>query len=236
MPEDIFHKNKEKNIEEFLKRKIVLESKPLRLGVIVTNFCNLRCIMCPESRYKGGLTLPESALPKIEEMLPYLERIDWQGGEFFTFGHLKKIFHTCKAYSDITHEITTNGLLLDEEWIELFLELNTGLTFSIDSTVKDTYEYIRQGGHFDMLIKNLNLIKKLEYKHNKILRRNITVVVMKSNYRNLRDFVDFAKQFGFGSLLFTPVLFWQNEENIFASADYDAGYLNEAKQYIKNKC
>jgi MoaA/NifB/PqqE/SkfB family radical SAM enzyme len=233
---DIFVKNKEKNIQETLERKIVLESKPLRLGIIVTTWCNLRCIMCPDIRTKNNLTLSYSALSKIEELLPYLEKMDWQGGEFFNLECVKEIFSHLKRYPNIMHEITTNGLLLNEEWIELLLQLKATLTFSIDSPIKEIYEYIRKGAKFEWLIKNLNLIIEYEHRYKKRLTRIITVVVMKSNYHYLVEFIEFVKKYGFESISFDPIVSDpEYEENIFADPNRHGQYLNETASYLKNK-
>lgn len=216
-----FLNNKKINIQETLKRKIILDSKPLILGIIVTDWCNLKCIMCADVRSRNQCTLPASALEKIEELLPYLERIEWQGGEFFHLDYLKELFFSMKRYPHIEHIITTNGLLLDEAWIRLLFDLNVRVYFSIDGPTKEIYEYIRKGANYGQLIKQLNLIINLEQKYKRKLERQLFVVVMKSNYRVLTDFVGFAKKYGFSFVSFMPVRFIDNEENIFKYTNND---------------
>lgn len=223
----IFEENKKKNIKELSEKRIILESRPLHLGIIVTTWCNLQCIMCPSARHSENATLFEPALLKIKDLLPYLESMDWQGGEFFGFSHIKKIFELLLAYPAIRVEITTNGILLDQEWIELLLGLNSVISFSIDSTNKKTYEYIRRGAHFDILIRNLKLIKEIELKTGKNLTRDIFVVVMKSNIHELPNFISFAEEFGFRSVTFHPVQFLTSEENIFYNNSYDTDFLQK---------
>lgn len=231
---NIFLENKELNTQEMRSNKIVLNSKPLRLGIILTDWCNIHCIMCPSSRNNGSSVFSKAILSKIEQLLPYLEIIDWQGGEFFNFKYLKKIFSQLKVYPHITHVITTNGLLLDEEWIELLIELDANLIFSIDSPKKETYEYIRKGADYDKLIGKLELIKKCEARLNKKLKREITAVVMRSNYRHLVDFIPFTEEYGFSSINFNPIMFLENEENIFEDINgQEMRYLNEIESYIK---
>lgn len=233
---EIFRRNKELNKEETAQKKIILESKPLRLGVIVTDWCNLRCIMCPQIRHKGGAVLPASALPKINPLLPYLERLDWQGGEFFGFKHIKEFFATLAPYQQVRHEITTNGLLLDKEWIEILLGLSTNIAFSIDSPREETYEYIRQGGRYRDLLERLRWVQELEARHGKTLQRSITAVVMRCNYRHLFEFIDFARQYGFWSLNFNPVMHTESEENIFIDPTLDLAFLDETKMRMEKAC
>jgi len=189
--------------------------------------------MCPPSRNRGSSVLSDSTLSKINELLPYLERIDWQGGEFFHFKHIKELFSKLKFFPKITHVITTNGLLLDQEWIEILLELNSELIFSIDSPRQETYEYIRNGACYRRLIENLELIKRLEEKHKKELKRQITVVVMRSNCRHLPEFVPFLKKYGFSNINFNPLMFLDNEENILKHPDPE--FLDGIKSDIQNE-
>jgi MoaA/NifB/PqqE/SkfB family radical SAM enzyme len=233
---DLSINNKKINNSEILERKTILKSRPSMLGIIVNDWCNLNCIMCSEARRKNQCTLSASVLWKIEELLPYLEKIDWQGGEFFRLDYIRDIFLFMKHYPRIRHTITTNGILLNKEWVELLLNLNTALTFSIDSPHRETYEYIRQGGNYNELIERLNLISNLEQKHKKRLERYLTVVVMKSNYLHLVDFVEFAKKYKFSSVFFTPVKNLDSEENIFKYSNQDIQkYLNEVSYLLRDR-
>ena len=232
----VFDENKEKNIQETMERKIVLESRPLKLGVIVTDWCNLNCIMCIDGRHKGQFTLSESMLTQINELLPYLEEINWQGGEFFHLSYMKELFRNLKRYTHIHHEITTNGLLLDREWIALLSDMNIKMSFSIDSPHKDTYEYIRRGGSYETLIDNLNAIIDLEKKCNIKIPRIVVAVVMKANYQHLIDFVPFLKKYGFESICFNPVFFVKSEENIFIHPEkLDFSFLNQTRNNLEHE-
>lgn len=230
-----FQINKDKNIKETLEHKIVLESNPLRLGIIATDWCNLRCIMCPSVRHKDNSTFPSHVISKIEELLPWLERIDWQGGEFLKFDHIKHFFSSLNRFPHIHHEITTNGLLLDEEWLRLLIDLNVTITFSIDSPDKDTYEYIRQGAKYEDLIERFNMIMAMEKEHGKEIRKNLTVVVMKTNYQHLTDFVKFVEKYGFASINFNPVMHINTEENIFINSGFDLKSLDKSMCYMDRK-
>jgi MoaA/NifB/PqqE/SkfB family radical SAM enzyme len=149
--------------------------------------------------------------------------------------HVKEVFSSVRGYPQIQNEIITNGLLLDEEWIRLLIESNVRLTFSIDSPVKETYEYIRKGASFDELLKRLRLVVELEREYNKKIKRNITVVVMRSNYRHLEKFIDFVKEYSFENIFFNPVMHMDATENFLKDPDIDYGYLDAARDLIKGK-
>jgi len=122
-------------------------------------------------------------------------------------------------YTQVGHQISTNGLLLDQEWLKIIFKLKISLLFSIDSIVEKTYEYIRKGAKFKKLIEKINLVNEMEQTYQKEIHKSITVVVMMSNYRELELFVDFAKKYKFKSLTFIPVTYVKNEENIFSHID-----------------
>ncbi|HRY29889.1 MAG TPA: radical SAM protein [Elusimicrobiota bacterium] len=221
MSNEAFLKNIEINDREMRERKIRLDSKPLLLGLILTNWCNLNCIMCGKLRHSNSRTLSRQELAKIMELLPYLQSIEWQGGEFFQLEHVKEFFTGLQPFSQIKHHITTNGLLLDPDWIELFFRLKTELFFSIDAPTASVYERIRRGGRFETLIRKLELLVGREKRLGRTLRRTLGAVVMRSNYRCLAGFGDFAKEYGFQELVVSPVMQFEDEENIFLRADAD---------------
>ena len=240
--------NKELNRREIEERNIILKSKPLRLGVAITDKCNLNCWMCPSSTQNAQYILSKSAINKIKEIAPYLEVIYWQGGEIFYAEYLKDVFREMADYPQIEHEIITNGLLIDEEWLEILVSLNcVSLKFSIDSVVKETYEYIRTGAKFENLLQKLDLLNKTEQKLQKEIKKTIVVVVMKSNYKQLGLFKDFAQKYGFKKIEFYPILVnkdpgqvlyeKQSEENIFNNIQLEIKqYLTKIIRQIQDSC
>ena len=229
-------KNKALNTSEIAQKKIILESKPLILGLILTTRCNLDCIMCCSSRNQPGNTLDKSAFEKISDVLPYLIKIEWQGGEIFYVDYLKDIFRRLIPYPHITHNISTNGLLLDAEWIEILLNLDLRLVFSIDSVVEKTYEYIRKGARFHELIKRLDDLNRMENRSNKAIDKKVNVVVMKSNYQHLDLFIDFAEKHRFHGVVYNPIMYLENEENIFLNMTADTKYnLQQSLEKARKK-
>jgi len=47
---NIFFDNKILNENEINEGKIILKSKPLTLRIVITNLCNLECVMCGISK------------------------------------------------------------------------------------------------------------------------------------------------------------------------------------------
>lgn len=192
-----------KSEAEIAKRKIKLSSKVRNLDVVLTNRCNLRCVMC-ERKDEKKWDLPKKTIKAIEKITPYLERVSWQGGEVFLykgFEGLLEQFGKCK----VKQVVFTNGMLLTKRLMLELIKYNVDMIFSLDGATKKVYENIRCGANFDVLTKKLKLFKDLREKINPNLGVHLNVVVMKKNYRQLNKFVDFAKKYGFTSLAFMPV-------------------------------
>lgn len=235
----LYEVNKKLNRLETRERKIFLESKPTSLMAILTTKCNLRCIMC--SRVRGAPeTLPFDLIKKIYASFPYLGLIDWQGGEVFLVDYFKELFVRAATYPHILQHITTNGLLIDEEWARIFAESNVNLLYSIDSPTKDTYENIRLGATFEDLLRGIDIVNETKNKYNSYRnnRLELRATIMRCNYKTLHLFPDFCKRYNFSSLTFDLLIPDVIPcEDIVGKPDFDAIlYLNDTIPMIENEC
>lgn len=199
---DKFLNNKELNENEIKQKEIVLKSKPRFLMITLTRSCNLDCIMCSRVYAKDNATLPFETIKKIYPLLPYLEGINWQGGEVFLLKHFKDLFMEASKYPNIRQSIITNGLLIDEEWANLFANSRVHLTYSIDAVTKDTYEKIRKNARFENLLQRLEIINGINKRSGSKIELSINAVVMRSNYKELHLFPEFCKDYGFNWIRF----------------------------------
>lgn len=220
-------------------RKTVLDSKPRMLVMVLTNICNLRCIMCSRVSSHGNFTLPFEAATGIYELLPYLEDIDLQGGEVFLVDYFKDLFRKISEYPHICKRIVTNGLLIDREWASIFAQAeNVDLTYSIDGVTETTYEKIRIGAKFFDLIRSIDLINEVNRGCSDAIHLRINTVVMRSNYKELNLFPAFCKRNNFRHLRFDFLRpdVSPHEDILFSRDDYAAAYLRKAMPEIKSVC
>ena len=233
---EIYENNKKLLAEELAQENPIMAGMPTSIMVILTTACNLQCIMCP--RHKGEGALSYSTVSKLFTLFPYLELIEWQGGEVFLLDYFKKLLMKAAEYPQILQHITTNGLLINKDWAATIAQTRTNILFSIDAVTKKTYEFIRRGGNFDDLRKSLDIMlaAKNNYKSNTQLE--INAAVMKQNYRELYLFPDFCRKHGIQCLNFDVL--WPCEvphEDIFVNPDLDAiKYLSSTMPEIEQKC
>ncbi len=151
-------RNLEVNQREFEARKIVLESWPIELMAILTTECNLHCIHC--SREVSNKILPEEKAWEIAELFPYLQRINWQGGEVFLAPYFQKLLLAGSRYSRLEQQITTAGVLIDEYWADVLAEADASIAWSIDSVIPETFEKICRPARFERLLQSLHWVRE----------------------------------------------------------------------------
>ena len=168
------------NQKEISEGKIILKSKPVGLIVHLTRQCILKCPMCTVKDKPWEIS--EKTLEEIILLLPYLSHTCWLGGEVFLYPHFLRLLHETNKYN-ICQSIYTNGLLLNHFWMKELINGDKIIILSIDSIDKQVYEKIRKGADFEELLGKLDLINEYKSESKFMLRTDMSVVIMRSNYR-----------------------------------------------------
>jgi len=218
---DIFLDNKILNEYELASKKVILSSKPRSLLVKLSNFCNLRCIMCPQEK-NDIKHINKKIISLIIENLQYTEKIIWQGGEPLIIPYFKDLLVNTSRYQHIHQIVITNFQEVNDEILDLLVKNNVHLIISIDGAIKETYERIRKGGSFDKLIKNIEKINNLTGK----IFLQINFVVMRENYSEMIDMVEFAHKYKFKMITFI-------KQDIILSEIEQRSLKKEEINYIK---
>lgn len=193
-----------------------MELHPQAFLAAIDKSCNLNCITCREHLYvaKGEEKRQSLQLAEIivRDILPGTGFLIIAGnGEVFLSEAYKKIYLS-EACAEIGHvRLLSNGLLLTEKNWQEFYENNKQneiiLTVSIDAARKETYEKIRQNGQFAMIQQNMDFAAKLR-REGKLSYFRMNFVVQKENYREMPEFVAWAKRIGADETFFTKIRNW----------------------------
>ncbi|MBT3295624.1 MAG: radical SAM protein [Verrucomicrobia bacterium] len=93
---------------------------PNRYVFVVTNLCNLKCRFCFQARDKRADAMRLEDWLNVARQLPSYARVTLTGGEPLMFPGFKELFvHVAERFDC---NMITNGLLLDEQTIDLLLE------------------------------------------------------------------------------------------------------------------
>lgn len=217
---DVFMNNKVLNEIEITRKKTLLESKVRAMVAMITNKCNLKCIIC--NIWKTPWQASDRTMDEIVRLFPYIEDMVWEGGEVLLMKGFDQILEEAYKYVHLKQVIFTNGLVFNERIIDRLANGRVDIVFSIDGTTKQTYEHIRNGGRFEHLIRNLGLIKQAKTRAQGRLATYFNSIIMRSNYKELEKMIDFAKEYDFNAVTLTPIRGRFGEENIFEDNDPQA--------------
>jgi radical SAM protein with 4Fe4S-binding SPASM domain len=175
---------------------------PFSFGVEVTNFCNLRCPMCPReiadrgfgnmdwdlftslvdqaAEHEHGVLLPqgfgESFIhPRFREMLAYLKK----------GGRGRPVM------------LITNGTLFSDENIDAIIESGIELVnISLDGTVKEVFEEIRPNADHEEVVANVKrLLDRRSKKGSQLPRVILRMIKMDKTIADVAAFEDYWKPY-----------------------------------------
>lgn len=168
--------------------------------------CNARCVHCVGRHYdqvSKGLRGPDGTLHKLispkahEAALEYPDHIFefWcNGTEFLIYPKWKEIYRSL-APRGIVLSLSTNGIALDEDAVHTLLEDRalTHLNISLDGATKQTIEAIRVNVRFERLVQNLRYLIHCSNERGRQYNLNFTFTIMRDNYREIPQFVEFVQ-------------------------------------------
>lgn len=150
-----------------------LDPMPMKLEFNIHNACNLQCIMCHGlasssiRAYREGLrAMPnpydDAFVEQLKKYLPYVIETDFMGGEPFMITSYQKIWQAISEINPgIKTCILTNATILNDSIKSLLESFNCWIHVSIDSFKKSTYETIRKGASFEVVMDNCNYFNQL---------------------------------------------------------------------------
>jgi len=150
--------------------ELTVPKLPSRYLLDLATKCNLRCPMCPVwgsddnsalEKVKGVMNLEKSRdlLDEIMSVKPMLQPNMY--GEPLLAPNLKERIKDMKARG-ITVAMNTNGLTLDEDLAQFFVDVQLdSIFFSIDSTTPDTLKKIRGIRKLDRIESAVRLMMKV---------------------------------------------------------------------------
>lgn len=178
-----------------------LSQYPVQISFPLDSECNGKCIFCRDKIKTETKQSIENYKEKlINTYLPIIKNskiitVNDSGDAFFSRFSRYMIKTLIKENPNIKFRIMTNGICATKEIIE---ELNLcnhieEFAISINATTEKTHSKIFRTKGFKQLVKNLEYISKLK-EEGKIQNLHFNFVVCKYNYKEMVDFVSFAKK------------------------------------------
>lgn len=207
-PDDI---NFQRIVGQIRAGRVFLETPPYSLQVANSGRCNLKCIMCQSNDQcrKDDVLLEEKLFTEIvPEILPGISRLTLSGnGEVFFNPYSRKFLQSLdpNRYPSMKIELYTNGTMFTPKlWESIKHNRYDDILVSVDAASKETYEKIRKNGNWDILRRNLDFISELR-RQNVFYYFCINFLVMKSNYKEMKAFVELGLILGCDKIFFQKI-------------------------------
>ncbi len=220
---------------------------PLTINVKIMTVCNIRCKHCwleylePDSCGANGKFMDYGFFERLVENLSEVIK----KSSYFAFPSVEALFHkrifdmidlVRSCNKNITIEILTNGMLLDEKRIENLLQRKVHyITVSLDGCKKETVETFKTGVDFNRVISNIRKLRQIG--GDKILLRTI-IVSQKDNINELLEYVDFCANLGVKKITVTGMTLHSSEMSDYClyskngMKDVDALYRKARKKAL----
>jgi len=193
----------------------------LTVRMDTTNRCNLRCSMCPmrlsdKDPDRIWKNIDPDLFSRIaEDLFPSAEVVGLScGAEPLInpdFRHYLEILY--KADVPV-REVVTNGTLLTDEHIEMFLDSPpTTIFVSIDGADPHTHAQIRGGADLEHITTMLKkLVESRDRRKKKFPMVSFSVTLQKSNIAELPEIIRLASEIGIESVSTVPLVAYEGLE------------------------
>lgn len=186
--------------ERFFRRDKVLDRRLESIHLEASGICNLRCVHC----YQGDLIENKEEL-SFEEILLLLDQMERMqisnvgisGGEPLMMENLFSILREIEKRSIRISALFTNGILIDEKFIENISSLVSKLTIFVSLDSVPGIPFMFRGIHENNSVLVLSkIIKNIKLLVNAGLNVTINTVVNKENINHLNEMYDLVKNLG----------------------------------------
>lgn len=183
---------------EFNLQIAEVECLPWRANLELTNQCNLRCPMCPQSFLEFPREYTDEAiLEHVRPLFPWLELVDLTGfGEPLLSPLLPTLLGELRGHAHT--RMITNGILLHDAAISAILEGGLcELNISIDAASRETYLRQRKADQFEPILANLRrMVEARKSFGSGRPKLGFNFVFMRGNGHELPELVRLAARLG----------------------------------------
>jgi organic radical activating enzyme len=135
----------------------------------------------------------DNFIEQLEEFIPHLKELRFNGGEPFLINAVFKIFEKVeKLNPKLKITIATNGTVLNYKVKEWLGKLNIHINFSLDSLTPKIYEAIRVNAHFERVMEHFLFYRQYTKENNRTLC--LMVNPMRNNWHEMPEFIRFVNK------------------------------------------
>jgi len=184
-------------------RTPVVWGRPISIMMEPISRCNLQCPLCPigarELKRELGSITVENFREILDNVGPQVRVIAlWNQGEPTINDKLPEMIALAHARGIYTMTSTNGNLLLRRNLIDRLIEAGLDeIIFSIDGLTQETYQIYRIGGHLDVVIEAMQIMRR---RRDELRRKTPRIVMqwlpMKHNEHEIPKLRETAAQWG----------------------------------------
>ncbi len=200
-------KNKQLNDQEYKARALVLRSYPQYVALNLSDVCTVCCGFCRYNFYTPNKRMVTVQDLEGQPWLKHPQIVDlFCGmGESLVNPHFKDIFRFfVQRYPYQDRGLSTNGTLLDDEVIQLFLDDASWVHVSVNAFSDETYRELMRSKKRDHVFEAIRAIcqgKKETAKATPAV--TLSYVAVRKNIEEFPDFVDYFGELGVNNIVAT---------------------------------
>jgi tetratricopeptide (TPR) repeat protein len=188
---------------------------PQMMEFTLSNTCNLACVMC-YGILSSTIRAHRERLPPLpqayddrffedlKEFLPHLRIAKFFGGEPFLGQENYRVWDMMRAEGiAIPCHITTNGTQFNSKVERVLDSFPVSISMSIDGATKATVESVRVNARFETLMEHLDRFQ--EYTRRRGTFMSLTYCLMRQNWQEFGDYLQFAEGRGLSVFLNTVI-------------------------------
>jgi radical SAM protein with 4Fe4S-binding SPASM domain len=215
---------------------------PRVVNLVLTNLCNLKCVMCPyhSPEYPDLSGYMSTRRYMSEEIFEQVAREAATHGSWLKMGQLEEVFMHPKLVSFIRQahalgvphmHMTTNGTLLNAERSRALLTSGlTQISISIDALKQETYRKIR-GWDLNRLVKNVDELLALKEATGSMTQIFIAMILQDDAVAEEDDFIRFWRERGVDG-----VIVYQLSEHHAGTNHFRAKYFDHTPPSQRHAC
>jgi hypothetical protein len=181
--------------EDMLAGRAEVRTPPLELCLAVTSYCNYDCVMCCVPRGTLDDQLGEAFWQGLDPWLDTMTLLDANGGEPFASTAFRQFLERTDfaAHPQLRLHATTNGSYFTPRALDHYLRLPfSSLTISLNAATPETYLAVNRGLPWGRIRENLDAILNARREGHLTCPIRYSMVILRSNIREVRAFADLA--------------------------------------------
>ncbi len=199
-------------IERLLKWSKGEKAPPLSIELSPTLRCNLNCLFCWRYGKKDVDYGEEIDLKRYKEVIEEAAELGVKEVRIIGGGEPLLRRDTFEIMKDIKSKgmfgyICTNGTLFTKEMIETLVKIKWDhIKISLHGSCAKTHNYlVQKDGAFEKCVEVLTMFRDLKSGKNEKPYLEIGFVLVKDNYKEIENMIDFAHRFKVQALFIEPI-------------------------------